>query len=178
MAPDMKTLKFEYKPLEIKPADIHAFEPTTIQRFVYQNCGIMETGCDFRTKPNRGRLDEIKDYIINDKSVIIFWRDGNKTVATVDDDDTFDAELGFTIAVFKYENRHSKASYKRIMSCIKEGHYVTKKNVNGKVVTETKSYLKMFMVDYFNNITFKDVEKTRKFLKSLKATGKKRVCLK
>lgn len=167
MRPDMFSYKCEYKPFELMATDL--------QRAIYRDMGLSMRS---EYTNSRGRLEEIKDYIINDKSVIIFWKNGNKTVATVDDDDTFDAELGFAIAVFKYENRHSKASYKRIMSCIKEGHYVTKKNVNGKVVTETKSYLKMFMVDYFNNITFKDIEKTRKFLKSLKATGKKRVCLK
>lgn len=163
MAPNMKTLKFEYKPLEIKPADIHAFEPTTIQRFVYQNCGIMETGCDFRTKPNRGRLDEIKDYIINNSSVIIFWKDGSKTVATVDENDTFDIETGFCLAMFKYvakRNNVTKASYKREMECIREDKF------------------KDYLVENFDRFTFNNLEKTRKFLKSLKATGKKRVCLK
>lgn len=124
-------------------------------------------------KAERGLIDEIQSYIINNKAVIIFWKDGKKTVATVDERDTFDKELGFAISVFKYANINSKASYKRMLECIKEGTFITSKQIGEKKVTEEKSYLKMFMEDYFNNVTFKDMEKSRKFLKSLKATGKR-----
>ena len=111
----------------------------------------------------RGRLEDIETYIINDKSVILFFRDGSKTVATVDERDTFDIETGFCLAMFKHFfkiNHISKASYKRELECIKEDKF------------------KDYLVEIFNRFTFKNLEKTRRFLRTLKPTGKKRVKLK
>lgn len=112
---------------------------------------------------DRGKLEDIETYIINDKSVVLFFKDGSKTVATVDERDTFDIETGFCLAMFKYLvkiNNVSKASYKREIECIKEDKF------------------KDYLVEIFNRFTFNDLEKTRRFLKTLKPTGKKRVKLK
>ena len=113
---------------------------------------------DLSKKNKNGRLEEIESYIINDKAVIIFWKNGKKTVATVDKMDTFDKEFGFCLAVFKYliiQNNISKSSYKREIECIKEDK------------------MKDYLLESFNRATFKDMEKSRKFLKNLKTTGKR-----
>lgn len=105
-----------------------------------------------------GRLEEIESYIINDKAAIIFWKNGKKTVATVDEKDIFDKEFGFCLAVFKYMIANlniSKSSYKREIDCIKEDK------------------MKDYLLENFNRVTFKDMEKSRKFLKNLKTTGKR-----
>lgn len=106
----------------------------------------------------KGRIDDIIQYIINDKAVIIFWKNGCKTTAIIHDDDVFDKEFGFALAVFKYiviKNDISKNSYKREMACIKDDK------------------MKAYLIENFNRVTFKNMEKSRKFLKSLKATGKR-----
>ena len=100
---------------------------------------------------NMNMLDRIKKYIINDKAVIIFWKDGNKTVAVCEKEDTYDKELGFLIAFFKYANRHeSKSELKRLFTYIKDEN------------------LKDYLLIIFNRFTFKDYEKSRKYLKNLK----------
>lgn len=113
----------------------------------------------FKSEINKnGKINSIDSYIINEKAVVIFWKDGNKTVATVDEKDTFDKEFGFCLAVFKYmviELGISKNSYKREINCIKEDK------------------MKDYLLENFNRVTFKDMEKSRKFLKSLKTTGKR-----
>lgn len=113
---------------------------------------------DLSKKNKNGRLEEIESYIINDKAVIIFWKSGKKTVATVDERDTFDKEFGFCLAVFKYliiQNNISRSSYKREIECIKEDK------------------MKDYLLEKFNRATFENMEKSRKFLKNLKTTGKR-----
>lgn len=113
---------------------------------------------DLSKKNKNGRLEEIESYIINDKAVIIFWKDGKKTVATVDERDIFDKEFGFCLAVFKYmiiRNNISRNSYKREIDCIKE------------------EKMKDYLLENFNRVTFNDMEKSRKFLRNLKTTGKR-----
>lgn len=105
-----------------------------------------------------GRINDIDSYIINDKAVIIFWKDGKKTVSTIDKRDTFDKKFGFCLAVFKYmiiKNNISRNSYKREIDCIKE------------------EKMKDYLLENFNRVTFKDMEKSRRFLKNLKTTGKR-----
>ena len=112
-------------------------------------------GFYYKKVENKGMIDNIESYIINDKAVIIFWKDRTKTVATVSKDDKFDVVTGFGVAMFKHEYKNSKASYKRMLACIKDDK------------------LKDYMEDYINNNTFENLEKTRKFIKSLKVTGKR-----
>lgn len=101
-------------------------------------------------------LDRIKKYIINNKAVIIFWKDGNKTIAKVDENDKFDKETGFMIAFHKYlyqcinKRPYSNTEYKKIINCIE----------NEKM----KEYLFIF----FNKYTFQDTLKSKKYLKNLK----------
>src|SRR5258706_613618 len=45
--------------------------------------------------------DQIKQVIINDRTVIINWKDGTKSRSTCDVEDIFNPELGFAIAVIK-----------------------------------------------------------------------------
>lgn len=106
----------------------------------------------------KGRLNEIETYLINNQVVVIFWKNGEKTVAKIDKRDKFDKEFGFCLAVFKYliiVNKISRNSYKREIDCIKE------------------SKMKDYLIENFNRVTFKDMEKSRKFLKALKVTGKR-----
>ncbi len=112
-------------------------------------------GFYYKKVEDKGMIDNIESYIINDKAVIIFWKDKSKSVATVSKEDKFDALTGFGVAMFKHEYKNSKASYKRMLACIND------------------KKLKDYMEDYINNNTFKNMEKTRKFIKSLKTTGKR-----
>ena len=112
----------------------------------------------FFNNQNKGRLGEISKYLINNEAVVIMFKDGTKTVASVDHEDKFDKELGFCLAMYKYvakRNKVSKGSYKRELACIKEDK------------------LKDYLVENFDRFTFKNLEKSRKFLKNLKITGKK-----
>ena len=96
-------------------------------------------------------IDKMERYIINNKAVIIFWKDGNKTIAKVDEKDKFDKEIGFTLAFNKYLNRYSsKTEMKKIYDCISNDKF--------------KEYL--FIL--FNRFTFKDTNKARKYLENLK----------
>lgn len=109
----------------------------------------------YKKVEDKGMIDNIESYIINDKAVIIFWKDKSKSVATVSKDDKFDVLTGFGVAMFKHEHKNSKASYKRMLACINDNKF------------------RNFMEDYINNNTFQNMEKTRKFIKSLKPTGKR-----
>lgn len=129
-------------------------------RFEKIMCGMDDIGyCAVPIETNKiGKINSIDSYIINNRAVIIFWKDGKKTIATVDEKDTFDKEFGFCLAVFKYmilKNNISKSSYKREIECIREDK------------------MKDYLLENFNRVTFKDMEKSRKFLKNLKTTGKR-----
>lgn len=96
-------------------------------------------------------IDRIERYIINDKAVIIFWKDGEKTVSKVNGDDKFDKEIGFMISFYKYLNTSlSKNEVRKISECIKDD--------------KLKDYL--FIV--FNRYTYKNTIKAKKYLASLK----------
>lgn len=102
------------------------------------------------------KISEVQRYIINEKAVIIFWKDGEKTIAKVDVNDKFDKELGFMLAFHKYLNRHnSKNEMKKLYDCMKDDKF--------------KDYL--FII--FNRFTFKDTVKARKYLANLKKEGNK-----
>lgn len=98
-------------------------------------------------------INKIKQYIINKHATIIFWKDGTKTISKLNACDDFDKEIGFMLAWFKQYCKAKKMSnndYKRLMRCLNE--------------TSMKDYL--FII--FNNETFKNAEKSRKYLYSLK----------
>lgn len=105
---------------------------------------------------NKGVLDKIDRYIINENATIIFWKDGIKTISKVDTEDTFNKEIGFMLAVYKYlglyhiQTRCSKTELKRQLECIKQ------------------EKLYDFLFIEFNKYTFKDTNKSRKYLSELK----------
>ena len=105
-------------------------------------------------------LEHMKRYIINDKAVIIFWKNGEKTIAKCDGEDKFDKELGFMIAFYRYMmtyvNRYgySKTEIKKVFECI------------------NNEKLKDYLFIYFNKATFQNTEKTRRFLSELKVGAK------
>lgn len=138
--------------------------------------GSFYVGYDFSktfVKIERGLIDSIKSYIINNKAVIIFWKDGNKTVATVNENDEFDKTIGFGIAMFKYEYRESKNSCKKMLNCIKEyEHVFTNVSAREARLDEINTF-RIFMENYINHNTFQNMEKTRKFIKALKESGKR-----
>ena len=130
-------------------------------------------GFYYKKVEDKRMIDNIESYIINDKAVIIFWKDGNKTVATVNENDKFDKTIGFGIAMFKYEYRESKNSCKKMLNCIKEYEHVFT-NISAKEARlDEINTFRIFMENYINQNTFQNMEKTRKFIKNLKATGKR-----
>ena len=98
-------------------------------------------------------INKINRYIINKHATIIFWKDGTKSISKLNACDDFDKEIGVMLAWFKKYCKVkgiSNNDYKRLMGCLNE--------------TSMKDYL--FII--FNNETFKDAEKSRKYLYSLK----------
>lgn len=111
---------------------------------------------EYTTGDNKRYLEHMKRYIINDKAVIIFWNNGEKTIAKCDGEDKFDKELGFMIAFYRYmmtyvnKYKYSKTEIKKLFECI------------------NNEKLKDYLFIWFNKITFQNTEKTRKFLSELK----------
>lgn len=105
-----------------------------------------------------GLIELIDKCIINEEkeTIVIIWKDGNKIIAKVSEDDKFDKEFGFLLAFYKYlfleKFKLSKNEYKRTMECIKG--------------TKLKDYLFI----QFNNNSFKERERARKYLSNLKVT--------
>lgn len=101
-------------------------------------------------------IDKISKYIINNKAVIIFWKDGNKTIAKLDEKDTFDKEVGFMLAFHKYITLYkatiSKSEMKKTYECISNDKF--------------KDYL--FIM--FNRFSFKNTIKARKYLEELEVS--------
>lgn len=101
-------------------------------------------------------INKIERYIINDKAVIIFWKNGKKSIAKVDEKDKFDKELGFLLAFnkglnFYYSKKEtSKTELKKIYECVSNDKF--------------KEYL--FLL--FRRFTFEDTIKARKYLSNLK----------
>lgn len=118
-------------------------------------------GIDF-AKEDRGVLDKIDRYIINENATIIFWKDGNKTISRVDVEDVFNKEIGFMLAVYKYlalysiKTVWSKTELKKELECVKTD----------------KLYDFLFIT--FNKFTFKDTNKTKRYLSELKVEKSKK----
>ena len=120
---------------------------------------LIRFGCIKIDKKKEGNemnlINKIDRYIVNNKAVIIFWKDGNKTIAKVDEKDEFDKEIGFMIAFnkglnFYHSNRKiSKTELKKIYECISNDKF--------------KQYL--FLL--FNRFTFQDTIKSKKYLEGL-----------
>lgn len=112
---------------------------------------------------NDNMIEKINKYVINEEkeTVVIIWKDGNKTIAKISEDDVFDKEFGFLLAFYKYYFlkvcKLSKNEYKREMECIKW--------------TKLKEYLLM----QFNRQTFRDTAKSKKYLENLKITISKKI---
>lgn len=101
-------------------------------------------------------ISKIQRYIINNKAVIIFWKDGHKTIAKVDEKDKFDKEIGFMIAFQKYicfyANRipFSKSELKKVYESLND--------------------LKTYLFVFFNKYTFGNTVQTRKYLEKLEVS--------
>lgn len=148
--------KAEGVTLEFKPANIGLtpFEKLATSGIFY--------GIDFK-KEDIGVLDKIDRYIINENATIIFWKDGNKTISKVDTEDVFNKEIGFMLAVYKYlalfatDPIWSKTEIKKSLDCIKTDR------------------LYDFLFITFNKFTFKDTNKSKRYLSELKIEkGKKK----
>lgn len=50
---------------------------------------------------NKNTIPEIKELVFNDPATIIFWEDGTKTIVKTQNDEPFDKEKGFCMAVVK-----------------------------------------------------------------------------
>ena len=105
-------------------------------------------------------LDEIRNYYIAEPYVTIIWKNGKKTQAIVDCDDKFDKELGFMLAVYKYDclyiKGYSKTKYKKELSCIKG----------------SKLYDYLFI--RFKEFAKLDTTKAQNYLENLKVTEDKK----
>lgn len=119
--------------------------------------------CEFKfiTKENRGIIDKIDRYIINENATIIFWKDGRKTISKVDKEDIFNKEIGFMLAVYKYlglyevKTKWSKTELKKQLECVKTDK------------------LYDFLFIEFNKYTFKDTNKAKRYLNELKVENHK-----
>lgn len=60
----------------------------------------LDSNCGLKMNVNIGWM--IKDVIFNPPATIILWNDGNKTVVKCSDNDEFDKEKGFAMALSKY----------------------------------------------------------------------------
>ena len=115
-----------------------------------------------KSKEDRGVLEKMDRYIINENATIIFWKDGTKTISRVDAEDTFDKEIGFMIAVYKYLGanyttpRWSKTELRKQLNCVKG------------------SKLYDFLFINFNKYSFQDTNKAKKFLSELKVEKTKK----
>lgn len=135
----------------IKEINIKTIAPWTIQM----------NSENITNKEFRGIIDIIDRYIINKHATIIFWKDGNKTISKVDSEDTFNKEIGFMLAVYKYLCLYyknpvlSKTELKKQLECIKEDQ------------------LYNFLFIIFNKYTFEDTVKSKRYLNELKLEKKK-----
>jgi len=95
-------------------------------------------------------------YIINENATILFWDGCNETITRSfrNHNDSFDKELGFLVAFFKYHWNGSKTSQKNVLESIND--------------------LKTFMFEYFVEKTGWTKEKARKYLADLKVTENKK----
>jgi hypothetical protein len=57
---------------------------------------------------------KISKVIFNEPATIILWKDGSKTVVKTQDDEPFDREKGFLMAVMKYLN-DGKANFNNVI---------------------------------------------------------------
>lgn len=61
---------------------------------------VLDSNCGLKMNVDIGWM--IKDVIFNPPATIILWHDGNKTVVKCSDNDEFDKEKGFAMALSKY----------------------------------------------------------------------------
>lgn len=101
-------------------------------------------------------IDKIQRYIINNKAVILFWKDGHKTIAKVDEKDKFDKEIGFMIAFQKY-------------ICFYASRIPFSKGELKKVY-QSLNDLKTYLFVFFNKYTFENTVQTRKYLEKLEVS--------
>lgn len=105
---------------------------------------------------DKGILNHMDRYIINENATVIFWKNGKKTIAKLDAEDKFDKEIGFMLACYKYmalyknSRLYSKSEMKKELACIKNSKFYD------------------FLFICFNKYTFNDVNKSKKFLEQLK----------
>lgn len=69
---------------------------------------------------------EIKEIIINEPAMIVFWKDGTKTVVKAQDGETFDEEKGLAMAYAKKALGNNYAAYGRFKQRLKHAKKVTK----------------------------------------------------
>lgn len=105
---------------------------------------------------DKGILNDMERYIINENATVIFWKNGKKTIAKLDAEDKFDKEIGFMLACYKYmalyknSRVYSKSEMKKELACIRNSKFYD------------------FLFICFNKYTFNDVNKSKKFLEQLK----------
>ena len=105
---------------------------------------------------DKGILNDMDRYIINENATVIFWKNGKKTIAKLDAEDKFDKEIGFMLACYKYmalyknSKVYSKSEMKKELACVKNSKFYD------------------FLFICFNKYTFNDVNKSKKFLEQLK----------
>lgn len=103
-------------------------------------------------------IDFIDSVICQDSAVVVFWKDGTKTIAKCGPDDTFDYEKGLAIAVLKYVfgNKvyqvdmkniietypHTKTTVKKTATSVKETVSKASKKTTTKTATVKKTTTK------------------------------------
>jgi hypothetical protein len=69
---------------------------------------------------------EIKEIIINEPAMIVFWKDGTKTVVKAQDGETFDEEKGLSMAYAKKALGNNYAAFGRFKQRLKHAKRVNK----------------------------------------------------
>ncbi len=99
-------------------------------------------------------VDDVKRTIINDKkkTVVILWKNGDKTIAKASDKDKFDAKIGYALCVLRkwlLDKDIPKNRQKALLQSI-----------------DNKKY-NDFIIEMYNIITFNDIVKTKKHLEKV-----------
>lgn len=99
-------------------------------------------------------VDDVKRTIINDKkkTVVILWKNGDKTIAKTSDKDKFDAKIGYALCVLRkwlLDKDIPKNRQKALLQSIDSKRYND------------------FIIEMYNIITFNDIVKAKKHLEKV-----------
>lgn len=84
-------------------------------------------------------FDKIKDYIVYDKTTVVFFTDGTKSTVVCNEEDNFDVEQGITMCVIK---RMFGDTYKKDVRSVVKAKTLNEKNIKKLEATRKESQLR------------------------------------